>query len=179
MCLGLRRRASILMCAPSTCSIASAWGRNGNSVYAHSPIHIHTYIYTYINDYSGLHPWQQRRRTLQGERHTSLTRTGIRIHHTYVFCSAITFKYTYTYIHTNNIYIHTYIHTYMASQPFKYTYNKTCGPIFWMCSESEGFSIAPQFRSMIVKNLIAATSYQVRVMYLHTYILDWYNVKLT
>jgi len=31
------------------------------------------------------------------------------------------------------------------------------------CSESEGFSIAPQFRSMIVKDLIAATSYQVYI----------------
>jgi len=30
-------------------------------------------------------------------------------------------------------------------------------------SESEGFSIAPQFRSMIVKDLIAATSYQFRI----------------
>ena len=37
-----------------------------------------------------------------------------------------------------------------------YFCNQTC-----KCSESEGFSIAPQFRSMIVKNLIAATSYQV------------------
>ncbi len=94
-------------------------------MFTHFPIHINTYIHTYINDYSGLHPWQQRRRTLQGERHTSLTRTGIRIHHTYVFCSAITFKYTYihTYIHTIYTYInkdkniptsiHTYIHVYI------------------------------------------------------------------
>ncbi len=79
----------------------------------------------------------------------------------------------------HHTYILTSIHTYMAPQPFKYAYNNTCGPIFWMCSESEGFSIAPHFRSMIVTNLFAGTSYQVRVMYLHKYILDWYIVNLT
>ena len=60
-------------------------------------------------------------------------------------------------------YIRTYIHT--------YTYAYIGNPNYLsVCSESEGFSIAPQFRSMIVKNLIAATSYQVRFKGPHTYI---------
>ena len=49
----------------------------------------------------------------------------------YIHTFALGYTYYYIVYYTYSFsYIHTYIHTYMAPQPFKYTYNNTCGPIF-------------------------------------------------